>query len=113
MIARWAYLDISMTPELQSKHIYDVIRKGAWQTVYAMLCQIFNDVTIWNSFNRNFRFSQTNNFLKSFNSVFEVRKSADQQKKSFIVYIYFPRDHYSQLGLSYNQPMQTEWLSQA
>ena len=33
---------------------------GAWLTVYAR--PVFNDFTNWNSFNRNFRFSQTNNF---------------------------------------------------
>ena len=34
-----------------------------------MLHQFFNHITILNSLNSNFRFSQTNVFLKSFNSV--------------------------------------------
>ena len=42
---------------------------GALQTVYAILHQFFNGITNYNSFNSNFRFSQTNNILKSFNSV--------------------------------------------
>ena len=36
-----------------------MIGTGAWQTVYAILDQIFIDITNWNSFNRNFRFPQT------------------------------------------------------
>ena len=32
------------TSQLVVKHIYGITAIGAWQTVYAMLCQIFNDI---------------------------------------------------------------------
>ena len=46
-------------------HIYDIFGIGAWQTVYAMLHQFFNDITNRNFFNRIFRFSQTNIFFSN------------------------------------------------
>ena len=40
--------------------INDDIGIGAWQAVYVMLHQFFNDIINRNSFNSNSRFSQTN-----------------------------------------------------
>ena len=55
-------------------NIDDVIGIQAWQTVYAMLRQIFNGITNLHPFNRNLRFSQTNNFSQVIflNSLFHV-----------------------------------------
>ena len=51
-----------MTSKLLQYDIYDVIGIAAWQTMYAMLRQIFSDITDRNPFKRTFKFSQTNNF---------------------------------------------------
>ena len=60
MLSWWRHKNINMTLYLLS-NIYDVADVGTWQTVSAMLHQIFNDITKWNSFNRNLRLSQANN----------------------------------------------------
>ena len=45
-----------------------------------MLRQIFNDSTNRNSFNRNFRFSQTTIFFKSFNSEYNMIKKKKKKQ---------------------------------
>ena len=74
-----------LTSWLLRYHIYDIIGIGAWQEVYAMLHQNFNDITNWKSVDR------TSDFLKQFFSRvfnFYFLLNGDHLLKERI---YFPR----------------------
>ena len=64
-------LSHQVTSLLLLKHIYDVTDAGAWQTIYTILRQFFNDIINRNSLNSKKQMI----FLKSFNLVLYINYS--------------------------------------